>query len=53
MLGMVTGGVLRQAGQIMGAAHGWSAEQIEAEIERTIDILVKRHGVREERLRAE
>ncbi|MBP8972387.1 MAG: glycerol-3-phosphate dehydrogenase/oxidase [Anaerolineae bacterium] len=52
MLGMVTGGVLRQAGQIMGAAHGWSAEQIEAEIERTVGILVKRHGVREERLRA-
>lgn len=53
MLGQVTGRVLRQAGQIMGAAHGWSAEQTEAEIQRTIEILVTRHGVREERLRAE
>lgn len=53
MLGQVTGRVLRQAGQIMGAAHGWRAEQTEAEIQRTIEILVTRHGVREERLRAE
>ena len=53
MLGLVTGRVLRQAGQIMGAAHGWSTQQIEAEIERTIEILVKRHGVRRERLRSE
>ena len=53
MLGQVTGRVLRQAGQIMGAAHDWSAEQTEAEIQRTIEILVTRHGVREERLRAE
>jgi glycerol-3-phosphate dehydrogenase len=53
MLGLVTGRVLRQTGQIMGAVHGWSAEQIEAEIERAIDILVRRHGVPEERLRAE
>ena len=52
MLGQVTGRVLRQAGQIMGAACDWSAEQTEAEIERTIEMLVKRHGVREERLRA-
>jgi len=53
MLGLVTGGVLRQAGQIMGSARGWSAEQVEAEIQRTKDILVKRHGVPEERLRSE
>lgn len=53
MLGQVTGRVLRQAAQIMGAVHGWSAEQTAAEIERTIGILVARHGVREERLRTE
>ena len=53
MLGLVTGRVLRQAGQIMGSVQGWSAERGEAEIQRTINILVKRHGVQEERLRPE
>ncbi|RPJ00590.1 MAG: FAD-dependent oxidoreductase, partial [Chloroflexi bacterium] len=51
MLGSVTHAVLRQTGQLMGSVHGWSEAQVDAEIQRTIDILVKRHGVPEERLR--
>ena len=51
MLGSVTHPVLRQTGQLIGSVHGWSEAQVDAEIQRTIDILVKRHGVPEERLR--
>lgn len=50
MLGKVDGDVLAQLGEAVGAALGWTDEQIQQEIERTATILVQKHGVNEERL---
>lgn len=42
---------LLHLGEILGAVHNWSPDQITAEVERTAGLLQTRHGVPAERLR--
>ncbi|MBL8156036.1 MAG: glycerol-3-phosphate dehydrogenase/oxidase [Anaerolineae bacterium] len=51
MLGLVNGAALVAIAEAAGEALGWSAEQVQAEIARTRDLLMTRNGVPAERLR--
>ena len=51
MLGLIDGDVLQQLAEIVGGMLGWSAAEIQQEIERTADILRQKHGVPAERLK--
>ena len=44
-LGNVTRPVVEEIAAIMGARLGWSPQQVEAEVERTLGILKEYHGV--------
>ncbi|MDP1779662.1 MAG: hypothetical protein Q8K73_05265, partial [Anaerolineales bacterium] len=46
MLGRLTRDNVKEIGEAMGAALGWSVEQINAEVERTLRLLADRHAVR-------
>ncbi len=48
MCGRVNGVLLRQLADIMGSVQGWTAEQTEQEIARTVNLLTLQHGVRQE-----
>lgn len=52
MLGFVTGELLAETGAVVGDVLGWDDDQKRQEIARTADILNKRHGVADEKLRA-
>ncbi len=52
MLGLVNGTALAAIAEAAGEALGWTAEKIQAEIERTRNLLMTRNGVPAERLRA-
>jgi glycerol-3-phosphate dehydrogenase len=51
MLGLVDGSVLRETAEAVGQVLGWTPAQIRAEIDRTADLLIRRHGVAPERVR--
>jgi glycerol-3-phosphate dehydrogenase len=46
MLGRLTKTNVEEIADAMGAAIGWSVEQKNAEVERTLRLLADRHGVR-------
>lgn len=48
MLGGLSCPVIEELAEIAGGALGWSAEQRQAEIDRTVEVLAMRHGVRAE-----
>lgn len=48
MLGKTTGALLVELAAIVGAELGWSAGQVQKEVRRCADVLVKRHRVRPE-----
>ena len=45
-LGMLTRPVIEELGEIMGRPLGWSAAQRQTEVDRAVDLLRDRHGVR-------
>lgn len=51
MLGLVDGSVLAETAEAVGHALGWTPDHIRAEIDRTADILMRKHGVPADRLR--
>jgi len=46
MLGRLTREMVEELARVLGNAIGWTAEQKEAEVARTLSILAQRHGVR-------
>ena len=51
MIGLVTGDLLVDAAEAAGAILGWSPERQQQEIERTVNILLRQHGVPADRLK--
>jgi glycerol-3-phosphate dehydrogenase len=45
MLGLLNMDLLKEMTQAVGTALGWSPDRAEAEIERTVEIFARQHGV--------
>ncbi len=45
MLGQLSLPLVQELAEVLGEALGWSAEQVQAELERTVTLMADRHGV--------